>query len=118
MTSAQHPSLAAGRWQTLSLMEQMANIGSEVERALNWLNKNNPEYSQLAFLRALELLGLTIGDLRQGRRLKEITRVREALLDYFLGDNEFHSTEKAWRAYFYSFAYAAALERDRRAKSS
>jgi hypothetical protein len=27
-----HKELAAGRWQTLSFMEQMANIGSEVER--------------------------------------------------------------------------------------
>lgn len=113
MTNAQHPSLAAGRWQTLSLVEQMANIGSEVERALNWLKKNNSEYSQLAFLRALELLSLTIVDPRHRLRLKEITRLREVLLDYFLGDNEFHSTEKAWRAYFYSFAYAAALERER-----
>lgn len=113
MTTVQHPSLAAGRWRTFSLMEQLANVGSEVERALNWLNKNNPEYSRLAFLRALELLGLTIADPRHRRRLKELTRLREALLDFFLGDNEFHSTEKSWRTYFYGFAYASALEKVR-----
>jgi hypothetical protein len=111
--SLQHPSLAAGRWQTFSLMEQLANIGSEVERALNWLNKNNPEYSRLAFARALELLSLTIADPRHRRRLKELTRLRECLLDFFLGQNEFHSTEKSWRAYFYSYAYASALEKRR-----
>lgn len=111
MTNVQHPSLAAGRWQTFSLMEQLANVGSEVERALNWLNRNNPEYSRLAFLRALELLDLTIVDPRHRRRLKEITRLREALLDFFLGDNEFCSTEKIWRSYFYSFAYASALKK-------
>jgi hypothetical protein len=105
--TVQHPSLAAGRWHTLSLVEQMANIGSEVERALNWLNKNNAEYSRLALLRALELLGLTIADPRHRRRLKEITRLREVLLDFFLGDNEFHSTD------FYGFSYALALERQR-----
>jgi len=113
MTTAQHPSLAAGRWQTFSLVEQLANVGSEIERALNWRNKNNPEYSRLAFLRALELLGLTIADPRHRRRLKELTRLREALLDFFLGDNEFHSTEKSWRSYFYSFGYASALEKGR-----
>jgi hypothetical protein len=113
MTTAQHPSLAAGRWQTFSLLEQLANVGSEVERAINWRNKNNPEYSRLAFLRALELLGLTIADPRNRGRLKEITRLREALLDFFLGDNEFHSTEKSWRSYFYAFAYASALEKSR-----
>ena len=114
MTSAQHSSLAAGRWQTFSLVEQLANVGSEVERALNWLNKNNPEYSRLAFLRALELLDLTIADPRHRRRLKELTRLREALLDFFLGDNEYRSTEKSWRKYFYGFAYASALEKEKR----
>lgn len=111
MTTVQHSSLAGGRWQAMSLMEQLANVGSEVERALNWLNKHNPEYSQLAFLRALELMNLTIADPRHRRRLKELTRLREALLDFFLGDNEFHSTERSWRKYFYCFAYASAMER-------
>ena len=111
--SVQHPSLAAGRWQTFSLMEQLANIGSEVERALNWLNKNNPEYSRLAFARALELLNLTIADPRHRRRLKEMTRLREVLLDFFLGQNEFRSTEKSWRNYFYCFAYASTLKKRR-----
>ena len=32
--SYQHKDLAAGRWGQMSLSEQMANIGSEVERAL------------------------------------------------------------------------------------
>lgn len=30
-----HKSLVAGRWQELSLVEQMGNIGSEVGRTLN-----------------------------------------------------------------------------------
>lgn len=109
MTIAQHASLAAGRWQTLSLVEQLANVGSEVERTLNWIDKHNPEYSRLAFLRALELLHLTIADPRHRHRLKELTRLREALLDFFLGDNVFGSTAKSWRGYFYGFACAAAL---------
>jgi hypothetical protein len=111
MTPAQHETLAAGRWQAFSLVEQLANVGSEVERALNWLDKHNPEYSRLAFLRALELLNLTIADPRHRHRLKELTRLREALLDFFLGDNAFSSSEKSWRSYFYGFAYAAALRR-------
>jgi len=109
--NVQHPSLAAGRWQTFSLVEQLANIGSEVERAINWLSKNNPEYSRLAFTRALELLNLTIADPRHRHRLKEMTRLREALLDYFLGNNEFRSTEKSWRDYFYCFACASAIRK-------
>ncbi len=113
MTPAQHETLAAGRWQAFSLVEQLANVGSEVERALNWLEKRNPDYSRLAFLRALELLNLTIDDPRHQNRLRELTRLREALLDFFLGDNAFRSSEKSWRSYFFGFAYAAALSKSR-----
>jgi hypothetical protein len=111
MSKIQHSSLAAGRWNNFSLMCQLANVGSEIERALNWRNKDNPQYSQQAFLRGLELLDLTIADPRHRHRLKEMTRLREVLLDFFLGDNEYRSTDKSWRNYFFAFAYAAALER-------
>lgn len=105
--SFQHQSLAAGRWRSLSLIEQLANIGSEVERALNWRHRANPIYSQRALERALELIDLTIADPRHRARLKEITRLREAILDYFLGENLYHSSEDLWRKYFYAFGYAA-----------
>lgn len=118
MNAAQHRSLAAGRWYTLSLLEQLANIGSEVERALDWLSKNNGAYSRMAFLRALELLDLTVADPRHRNRLKEITRLREVLLDYFVGDNRYRSTEASWRKYFRTFALAAALEREKAARRS
>jgi len=49
----QHRELAAGRWFGLSLIEQLANVGSEVIRAISWKNKNNLEYSRMAFERAL-----------------------------------------------------------------
>ena len=52
----QHKELAAGRWSTFSLVEQMANVGSDVGRAINWKAKGNLPYSQKAFERALELL--------------------------------------------------------------
>lgn len=105
--SYQHESLASGRWRSLSLIEQLANIGSEVERALNWRQKGNPAYSQRALERALELIDLTIADPRHRARLKEITRLREAILDYFLGDNFYQSSDHLWRRYFYAFGYAA-----------
>ncbi len=72
-----HPSLSSGRWFTMTLSEQLGNVGSEYERALNWKNKNNAEQSQKAFDRMLELVDLTLGDSRWKRRLKEITRLRE-----------------------------------------
>jgi hypothetical protein len=102
----QHGELAAGRWKELPLLERMANIGGEVERALRWRAKNNIDYSQKAFERALELIDLTLEYSQEGSRLKEIARMREALVDYFCGTNEFKSTETSWRKYFSHFSYA------------
>ena len=103
----QHKDLAAGRWGQLSFVEQMANIGSEVERALNWRIKKNADYSQKAFERALELIDLTLDNNNSHTRLKEITRMREAIVDYFSGVNQFMSSESSWRNYFSPFTYAS-----------
>jgi len=102
-----HKELAAGKWEKLSLAEQMANIGSEVERAINWRTKNNPEYSRLAFERALELLDLTLSCNHVFPRLKELARLREVLADFFVFNNNYRSTETDLKNYFFAFNYAA-----------
>ena len=53
-----HANLAAGRWQTLPLVEQLANVGSDVARAHRWQGKD-PLLSEKAFIRALEQLAHT-----------------------------------------------------------
>lgn len=95
------------RWKTFSITEQMANIGAEVGRTITWKNKNNYEMSKNAFYRCLELIDFTIDDSKNRNRLKEITRVREMLVDYFTGDNIYKSTDEAWNKYFYYFNFAA-----------
>ncbi|KJJ85216.1 hypothetical protein OMAG_000928 [Candidatus Omnitrophus magneticus] len=103
----QHKDLAAKRWRELSFLEQMANIGSEVERMLNWRIKKNYDYAQKAFERTLELIDLTLDIDKNYAHLKEVARVREALVDDFTGANQFISSDNSWRKYFLSFAYAA-----------
>jgi len=102
----QHKDLAAGRWKKLSLLEQMANIGTEFTRATNWQEKGNEEYSQKAIIRFLELLSLSLGDQKNKNRLKELCRVKETALDYFYGDNQYASSVEDWNKYFYPFMYA------------
>ena len=87
----------------------MANIGSEVERAIKWRTKNNAAYSQRAADRALEVLDLTLIYTREFPRLKEAARVREAIVDYFYGTNEYQSQDASWRKYFLQFNYAARI---------
>jgi len=105
--SYQHKDLAVGRWGQLLFLEQMANIGSEVERALNWRIKKNVDYTQKAFERALELIDLTLDSDKNYTHLKEITRMREAIVDYFFGVNQFISSDSSWRSYFLPFTYAS-----------
>ena len=105
----QHQQLADGKWFKLSFMEQMANIGSEVARTIHWKQKNKQDYSEKALVRALELLEFTITDTKNKSRLKELTRVHEALIDYFIGNNQYISSDKLWQKYFYAFNYAARL---------
>ncbi|MEK6715657.1 MAG: hypothetical protein AABY43_06405 [Candidatus Omnitrophota bacterium] len=105
----QHKELALGKWNNLSFFAQMANIGSEVERAIKWKNKGNAEYSRMAFERALELLDLTLADRKNMGRLRELARVRECLADYFVFNNEYKSTDKSWHSYFFAFNFAARM---------
>jgi hypothetical protein len=109
--STLHSESTVRRWHTLPLVEQLANVGSEIERSLSWASRGNPEYSQKALERGLELLGLTIGDPKYQGRRRELTRLREVLLDYFLGDNEFGSTPQSWHSYFHPYAMAVAIRK-------
>jgi hypothetical protein len=101
-----HANLAAGRWQNLTLMEQLANVGSDVARASRWQGKD-PHRCEQAFLRALELLDLSIGDARWKGRRKELTRVREVLCDAMAGGAAYNSDLASLDRYFLHFAVAA-----------
>jgi hypothetical protein len=109
--SPQHRELAEGRWNLLSFAEQMANIGSEIERTISWRKKGRLEISSRAFERALELMDLTIADAKNLTRLRELLRVREAISDHFYFDNFYQSTPESWQRYFGSFLIAARGKR-------
>jgi hypothetical protein len=74
---------------------------------MNWRQKGNQPNSLGAYRRALELCDLTISDPKNESQLEELKRIREILVDYFVGDNQFDSTEEQLRNYFDPFSYAA-----------
>lgn len=102
-----HQNLASGQWRVLPFLEQMGNIGSEIDRTIKWKQLNKPDSSSKAFERALELVDLTIQDPKNRKRLRELCRVREALVDYFVYDNQYGSNDELWHKYFFVFTYAA-----------
>ena len=111
MSEPLHPSLAAGRWFELTLMEQLGNIGSEVGRATRARTQGNDQRLAGALDRALELFDLTLADKRWRGRLKEIARAREVVCDFLVGDNEYGSTAESLDRYFLPFAMAARRDR-------
>lgn len=52
MINYQHKNLAAGRWATMSLADQMLNIGSEISRANRWRANGNVQRCHSAAARA------------------------------------------------------------------
>ena len=107
-----HPDLASGPWFTYSLAFQLANVGSEVGRALKAKAKGCDFRENLALERALELLDLTIGDSRNTKQLSELCRLRECLCDFFVGENEWQSSRDLIDRYFLAFGYEAQMERE------
>lgn len=69
---------AAERWPTFTLVEQLAHVGSEVDRAIRAFEAGKQDRFELALARALELFDLTAADARwRGLRCREILRARE-----------------------------------------
>lgn len=103
-----HAGLAAGRWQGLSLVEQMANVGSEVDRAIKAHDAGRAERRDAAVDRGLELFDLTAADDRwKGARRREVLRAREEFCALFWSDNNGSGAAASLSKYFLYFALAA-----------
>ncbi len=103
-----HKSLAEGRWFTLSLAEQLGNIGSEVNRAIR--ARGDQCKFDHAVSRALELFYLTLSDDRWRNRRKELARAKELFCAAVLGSEEYCTTLEDLDKYFFQFAMAARLK--------
>jgi hypothetical protein len=84
----QHQGLANGRRAEMSLAKQLANVGSEVNRAIAWRKKGNEVLSQKAYDRALELIDLTIGSQPRPAALKEVCRLRDLFCEAYMEHND------------------------------
>lgn len=105
-----HPDFSKEKWFAKPLVEQMANVGAEIGRAVSWQHKD-AKTSQEFFLCGVALLDVTIDDKKnQNSALKELCRLKEVLGDYFMGSNEYGSTPENWDSYFYFFNVAATAK--------
>lgn len=115
MARALHKGAAGGGWARLELVEQLGNVGSEVERAIRAHLAGRTKRFEGAFERALELFDLTAEDPRwHGHRCQEILRVREEFCRLFFDPDVPPDSAEGLRRYFFGFAYAARMLHYRR----
>ncbi len=106
---------AAEGWARLELVEQLGNVGSEVERAIRAHEAGRPDRFESALERALELFDLTAGDPRwRGHRCQEILRAREEFCRLFFDPDVPPDSARGIRRYFFGFAWAARALHHRR----
>jgi hypothetical protein len=106
-----HKQLAAGRWFTLTLIEQLANIGSEVECTIRATKAGEEEQKERAFARMLELLDLTLADPRHQEQQQALLRLRELLCDVFQGENVSNTSFEWLSQHFLESGIAARMGR-------
>lgn len=103
-----HANLAAGRWGALSLAGQLANVGSEVDRAVTAWAAQRVDRFDRALARALELFDLTARDDRwRGHRRREILRAREEFCRLFFSEDVPSGAVRSLQNYFLHFAVLA-----------
>jgi len=82
---------------------QISNVGSEVSRAIKYKNQNEPEKAERFMNKAIQLLELTKQDEKNKYRVQEFEFAIEELLDYFIGNNIYQTTDEALHRYYDAF---------------
>ena len=78
-----HRTLDAAAWAKHSKTRQILMIANELNRAGNWLIKNDLTEVKDCYERALELIYLTAGDLRRPEKTRELMRLKEILAGHY-----------------------------------
>lgn len=93
----------AMRWFEMGIGEQISNVGSEVNRAIKYKNKNEEDKKRRFYEKAVELLELTCRDPKNQYRTGELRFCIEELTDYFVGANQYNTTDEMLMKYYDAF---------------
>lgn len=91
------------RWFEMGIGEQISNIGSEVNRAIRYKNRNDDSKKEHFYQKAVELLELTCKDPKNQFRRGELEFCIEELTDYFIGSNQYNTTDELLMKYYDAF---------------
>lgn len=95
------------------MAEQLANVGSEVDRAIRNSQSGRASRFENALDRALELFDLTVADDRwRGTRRREVLRAREEFCRLFFDDDADSESARGLSRYFLQFATLARTKQN------
>lgn len=91
------------RWFEMPVWMQISNIGSEVSRAVRWKKKGDNQKAANFCNKAIEFWRIVERDPKNKHRKIEFDCAIEELQDYFLGSNEYNTTEEVLSRYYDAF---------------
>ena len=91
------------RWFSMPVAVQISNIGSEVNRAIKYKNQQEPEKAERFMNKSIQLLEMTKQDPKNRHRIQEFEFAIEELLDYFIGNNIYGTTDEKLKKYYDAF---------------
>ncbi len=91
------------KWFSMTIQEQISNIGSEVLRADRWKQKGNKERMRSYYDTAISFLCLSIKDPKNAAGKNELNLCIDELADYFIGDNIWGTTSEVLKKYYNAF---------------
>lgn len=95
------------KWNALTIFEQMGNIGSEVGRSMNAMQRGDKEALDGAYRRGLDLIDATVDAWDSEARKRELLRARELFTDSV----ESQKIDRKLDSYFMQYAIAARATR-------
>ena len=87
----------------MSVGMQISNVGSEVMRAIRYKNQGETQRAANFCNKAVEFLQLIEMDPKNKHRKGEFDFCIEELQDYFLGNNEYNTTDEMLIRYYDAF---------------
>ena len=82
---------------------QISNVGSEVNRAIKYKSKGETEKAERFMNKAIQLLELSKQDPKNRHRRQEFECAIEELIDYFIGNNIYQTTDEVLLRYYDAF---------------
>lgn len=90
-------------WYSMPVNVQLANVGSEVGRAISWKKRGNEQRMRSFCNKAIEFLEIMKTDKKNIDRVRELDFCIEELKDYFMGQNIYETTDEILMKYYDAF---------------